>query len=92
MGYFNELPNLQILNRTKNKVSNDETLIIKNFFKRAKLREDIGSISSAFEVYMINGDERPEQIAEKYYGDPELDWTILLANNITNINNEWPLT
>ena len=50
MGYFNELPNLQILNRTKNKVSNDETLIIKNFFKRAKLREDIGSIASAFEI------------------------------------------
>ena len=91
MGYFNELPNLQILNRTKNKISNDETLEIKNLFKRAKLREDIGSVSSAFEYYMITEDERPDQVAQKVYGDPELDWVILTSNNITNIQDEWPL-
>lgn len=91
MGYFRELPNLQILNRTKNQISNDETLIIKNFFKRAKLREDIGSVASAFEYYVITQDERPEQVAEKIYGDPELDWVILTANNIINVQDEWPM-
>jgi len=91
MGYFNELPELQILNRTKNQISNDETLVIKNFFKRAKLREDIGSVVSAFEYYMITEDERPEQVAQKVYGDPELDWVILTTNNITNVQDEWPL-
>lgn len=91
MGYFNELPNLQVLNRTKNVVSNDEVTIIKNFFKRGKLREDIGSVASAFEYYMIVGDERPEQVAEKIYGDPELDWVILLTNNILNVQEQWPL-
>lgn len=91
MGYFKELPNLQVSNRTKNDVSNDEVTLIKNFFKRGKLREDIGEISSAFEYYMITGDERPDQIAEKIYGDPELDWVILLTNNITNVQEQWPL-
>lgn len=91
MGYFNELPNLQVLNRTKNVVSNDEVTTIKNFFKRGKLREDIGSVASAFEYYMIVGDERPEQVAEKIYGDPELDWVILLTNNILNVQEQWPL-
>ena len=91
MGYFRELPNLQILNRTKNLVSNDETSIVKNFFKRAKIREDIGSVVSAFEYYIITQDERPEQIAEKLYGDPELDWVILTCNNITNVQDQWPL-
>jgi hypothetical protein len=91
MGYFKELPNLQILNRTKNLVSNDETSVVKNFFKRAKLREDIGSVVSAFEYYIISGDERPDQIAEKIYGDPELDWVILVCNNIINIQDQWPL-
>ena len=85
MAYFRELPNLQVLNRTKNEVSNDETSIVKNFFKRAKLREDIGSVVAAFEYYMIEGDERPEQIAEKIYNDPELDWAILTINNIINV-------
>jgi hypothetical protein len=91
MAYFRELPNLQILNRTKNQVSNDETLVIKNFFKRAKLREDIGSVVSAFEYYIITQDERPEQVAEKVYGDPELDWVILTCNNIINVQDQWPL-
>jgi len=91
MAYFRELPNLQILNRTKNEVSNDETLIIKNFFKRAKLREDIGAVTSAFEYYLITEDERPEQVAQRVYGDPELDWVVLTANNIINLQDQWPL-
>ena len=91
MAYFRELPNLQILNRTKNQVSNDETSVVKNFFRRAKLREDIGSIVSAFEYYIITGDERPEQVAERVYGDPELDWVILTCNNIINVQDQWPL-
>ena len=92
MSYFKELPNIQVLNRTKNQVSNDETLIVKNIFRRAKLREDIGSIASAFEYYIITENERPDEIAEKIYGDPELDWVILVSNNIINIQDEWPLT
>jgi hypothetical protein len=91
MAYFKELPNLQILNRTKNLVSNDETSVVKNFFKRAKLREDIGSVVSAFEYYLVTQDERPDQVAEKVYGDPELDWVILTCNNITNVQDQWPL-
>jgi hypothetical protein len=91
MGYFRELPNLQVLNRTKNNVSSDEVVIIKNFFRKPKVREDFLSIFSAFEYYSITGNERPEQIAEKIYGDPELDWVILITNNITNIQEQWPL-
>jgi hypothetical protein len=91
MAYFNELPNLEVLNRTRNVISNDETLIVKNLFKRAKLREDIGSVASAFEYYFITEDERPDQIADKIYGDPELDWVILITNNIINIEDQWPL-
>lgn len=91
MAYFSELPNLQVLNRTKNDTSNDETFVVKNFFKRAKLREDINSVVSAFEYYFITENERPDQIAEKVYGDPELDWVILTTNNIINLQDEWPL-
>lgn len=91
MAYFSELPNLEVLNRTKNQISNDEKLVVKNIFKRAKLREDIASVASAFEYYLISEDERPDQIAEKIYGDPELDWVILTTNNIINLQDQWPL-
>lgn len=91
MTYFRELPNLQVLNRTKNDISNDETLIVKNLFKRAKIREDVSSVVSAFEYYIITENERPEEVAERVYGDPELDWVILTTNNIINLQDQWPL-
>lgn len=91
MSYFRELPNIQFNNRTKNEISNDEVVIVKNLFKRAKIRDDFASVATAFEYYSITGDERPDQIAEKFYGDPELDWVILLTNNILSLNDEWPL-
>jgi len=92
MSYFRELPNIQFNNRTKNEVSNDEVTIVKNLFKRAKIREDFLQVATAFEYYVITENERPDQIAEKVYGDPELDWVILLANGILNLQDEWPLS
>lgn len=92
MGYFKELPNIQVINRTKNDISIDETVIIKNLFKRAKIRDDVIDIVTAFEYYQVTENETPNQVAEKIYGDPELDWVILTTNNIINVQDEWPIT
>jgi plastocyanin len=91
MGYFKELPNIQTINRTKNDISIDETIIIKNFFRRAKIREDIIDVVTAFEYYEITENETPSQVAEKVYGEPELDWVVLTTNNIINVQNDWPI-
>ncbi|MEN6551934.1 MAG: baseplate wedge protein 53 [Methanobacterium sp.] len=91
MAYFNELPNLEVVSRFPNQSTNQDYVTIKNLWRRAKLREDIANAITAFNYYQIEGNERPDQIAEKVYGDPELDWIILITNNITNLNKEWPL-
>lgn len=91
MPYFRELPNLQYISVFKDRNFNNEYTDAKNLFRRAKLRTDIAEAITAFEYYQIIGNERPDQIAEKYYSNPELDWVILVANNITNLNEEWPL-
>ena len=52
-------------------------LDVKNLFKRAKLREDIYANLAYFTKYQIIGDERPDNVAEKIYDDPTLDWVIL---------------
>lgn len=91
MSYFNELPNLEIVSRFPNQSSNQDYTTIKNLWRRAKLREDIANAITAFNYYQIKENERPDQIAEKIYGDPELDWVILITNNIVNLNEEWPL-
>jgi len=42
--------------------------------------------------YQIEGNDRPDNVAYNIYGDSNLDWLVLVCNNIINIQTEWPLT
>ena len=55
------------------------------------MREDIFQDLTVFEKYSVKGDDRPDNVAHEIYGDANLDWVVLLSNNIVNIQNEWPL-
>lgn len=92
MAYFNELPNIQYLSRFADQSSNEDYTLAKNIFRRARLREDVANAATAFQYYQIKDDERPDQIAERIYGDPELDWVVLISNNITNYPSQWTLS
>jgi hypothetical protein len=92
MAYFNELPNIQYLSRFADQSSNEDYTLAKNIFRRARLREDVADAVTAFHYYQIKDDERPDQIAERIYGDPELDWVVLISNNITNYPSQWTLS
>jgi hypothetical protein len=91
MPYFRELPNLKYASVFNERTGIDEYTLVKNIFKRPKIREDFKNIITAFTYYQIKDNERPDQIAEKYYNNSQLDWIILLTNNITNYNDQWPL-
>ena len=92
MGYFNRLPNFNYVSRLDEKVSSSDYIEVKNIFKRAKVREDFFQNFTAFTRYTISGDERPDNVAQKFFKDPDLDWVILYVNNIINVREEWPLT
>jgi hypothetical protein len=91
MGYFNELPNLEYLSQLPDADTNQTFITVKNLFKRAKLRTDIINIITSFVSYQIEDNERPDIVASKVYDNPELDWVVLITNNITNIREQWPL-
>ena len=89
--YFKQLVDFEYVNRTDDgKLISDYTTV-KNLFKRGKLREDIFQETTFFEKYSIEGDDRPDNVAKKVYGDSSYDWVVLLSNNIINIYEEWPL-
>jgi len=88
--YFKRLPNINYQNLEELN-SPGRTFQNKNLFRRAKLREDIASNMIFFEDYFIVGDERPDNVAFKVYGEEDLDWVILITNNILNIQEEWPM-
>lgn len=90
--YFRQVPNFDYISRNPNESYISEYITVKNLFKRGKIRDDIFGNLTFFEKYAIIGDERPDNVANKIYGDSTLDWVILLANNILNIQTEWPMT
>ena len=89
--YFSNLTDFLYVNRTVDGRSEGDYSVVKNFFKRAKLRDDIFQDLAFFTKYTVIGDDRPDTVATKIYDDPTLDWVVLLSNNIVNIQSEWPL-
>ena len=90
--YFRNIPDFEYVNRTKDGQFISNYTQVKNFFKRGKLREDLFQDLTVFEKYDIKGDDRPDNVASIVYNNPQLDWVVLLSNNIINIQNEWPLS
>lgn len=92
MSYFRELPNISYVSRLPGANRSDERIEVKNIFKRAKLRTDVDASITAFNITIIPDGERPDVVAQRIYGDSELDWVVLITNNITNIRDQWPLS
>ena len=90
--YFSNLGDFLYINRTKSGRNEGDYSTVKNFFKRAKLREDIFQDLVFFTKFNVKGDDRPDNVAESFYGDSNLDWVVLISNNIINVQSEWPLS
>ena len=90
--YFRQLPNLSYPSLANDRKSAYDFQIVKNLFKRAVLRDDVINDITNFTRYSIEGDERADQIAYKFYNDSGLDWIIMTANNIIHVRDEWPMS
>ena len=92
MSYFRELPDLNYQSPLKTKTSSRSYVRVKNLFRRVKLRDDLNNVFTLFNKYQISDGARPDTVAEELYGNPELDWVVLLTAGIINVHNEWPLS
>ena len=89
--YFRKLPDLDYPSLVNDRNSVYDYQIVKNIFKRAVLRNDIFDEVTAFTKYSVQGDERPDQVANRFYKDSGLDWVVLTTNNIIHVRDEWPM-
>ena len=87
MAYFSRFPMMAY-----DMSGNENWKLLPNILKRVKLRSGIQSGAFLFDNYDVADGERPEDIAFKLYGDPELHWIILMTNNITDRYYQWPLS
>ena len=90
--YFRNIPNFEYVNRTKDGQYISNYTQVKNFFKKGKLREDIFQDLTVFQKYNVKGDDRPDNVANEVYGSADLDWVVMMSNNMINVYNEWPMT
>ena len=89
--YFRQLPDLDYPSLRNDRNSGYDYHLVKNIFKRALMRDDVFDEVTAFTKYSVQGDERPDQVANKFYQDSGLDWVILTTNNIIHVRDEWPM-
>ena len=86
MSYFSKFPLL-----TYDIKGNKVRKLLPDILRRVKLRALIKNGGMVFEKYDVKEGEKPEDIAFKWFGDPELHWVILMTNNVTDRYYDWPM-
>ena len=92
MNYFDLFPDVQLPSFSDKRNSSNDFITTKNLFKRGKVRDEFFQDVTTFYQYSVNGDDRPDNVADKVYDNDKLDWVVLIANNIINIRDEWPMS
>jgi len=92
MTYFRELPNVEYQSFLQEKQSSQDYLVVKNIFRRAKIRDDLQNVFTIFNKYSIVDGTRPELVALEMYGSVEYDWVVIISAGITNLRDQWPLS
>ena len=92
MSYFRELPNIRYQSFLKNKQSSQDYILVKNIFRRAKIRDDLQNVFTMFNKYEIPDGYRPDNVADEVYGSSSYDWIVITTSGITNLRDEWPMS
>jgi hypothetical protein len=92
MSYFRELPDLYYQSPLASRVSSREYVLVKNLFRRVKLRDDLQNNFTLFNKFEIREGERPDTVAEYLYSSSDLDWVVMLTAGIINVRDQWPLS
>ena len=87
MSYFDMFPNIYYSAKGDGKFT-----IMKDLLARVKLIANVKDNILGFDYYDVKDGETPEMIAHKYYDDPELHWTILVANEVIDYYSDWPMS
>ena len=71
--YFRQVPDFDYINRDSDGSGIGDYQVVKNLFKRVKIRQDILENLAYFTKYQIIGDDRPDNVAFEIYGDETFD-------------------
>ena len=64
---------------------------VTNIMSRFNILRSVLNNTTAFHSVTIQDNDRPDTVAHKYYGSSDYTWLVLLSNQYTDPNWEWPL-
>lgn len=65
---------------------------VRDITRRTNFIQNLSSNPYIFLPYTIKEGEKPEDIAYNYYNTVDATWLVLLANNIVDPYNQWPMS
>jgi hypothetical protein len=65
--------------------------VVKNLTARFSFEESFKTNTATSYEYNVQDSDTPEIIADKFYGDSERHWIILMFNDITDPQFDWPM-
>ena len=85
MSYFRNFPNIEI-------DINGSPISVKDIIRRVEINNETFTNSSNYNLYRLSDGETLKDVAKKQFGDPNLDWAIILFNSLTDPFYSTPLT
>jgi len=85
--YFSYFP------KTEHDLTNiGQTVTLTNILRRFKIPSELADRSDVYYEYDIQDGDRPDTIAEKYYGDSKYSWLVLHFTNKKDVHFDMPLS
>ena len=85
MSYFRNFPEIQI-------PINGAPISVKDIIRRVEIPNEVFQNESNYAYYRLSDGETLKDVARQRYGDPSLDWAIILFNGLTDPLYSTPLT
>ncbi len=80
----------ELLYNISSKPLDPDFLFVRNIWRRAEVLTEFKSQVTIFNEITVQDGERPEDVATAFYNNPFYNWTVLKANDVVDVNSQWP--
>lgn len=87
--FFDDFPSITYLYHIDGK---NDLRVVKDITRNIRVKKNILSNITLYEDYDIVDGDTPENIADKVYGNPNLNWVVMLVNERFSNLTDFPLT
>lgn len=72
--------------------NNGQKVKLTNIMRRFKIPSELADRTDVYYEYDIQDGDRPDTVAEKYYGDSNYAWLVMHFTSMEDVHFDWPLS